>query len=50
MYSSHSIWLIITGIILLLAMVGTITIVLNPKKGSNYKLAKGLSKQTFIKK
>lgn len=49
MYSSHSIWLIIIGIILLLAMVGTITIVLNQKKGSNDKLAKGLSKQTFIK-
>lgn len=39
MYSSHGIWLIITGVILLLAMVGVITISLNPKttKGSASK-------------
>jgi len=32
MYTSHSIWLMITSIILLLAMVGTIVITINPKK------------------
>lgn len=39
MYSSHGIWLIVTGVILFLAMVGTITITLKPNtnKGSASK-------------
>lgn len=32
LYSSHSVWLILTSIILLLAMVGAIVITLKPKK------------------
>ena len=32
MYTSHNIWLIITSIILLLAMVGAIVITINPKQ------------------
>jgi NADH-ubiquinone oxidoreductase chain 6 len=45
MYSSHSIWLIIVGFILLLAMVGTIIITLSQPFAT-----KGLLKQTFINK
>jgi NADH-ubiquinone oxidoreductase chain 6 len=49
MYSSHGIWLIITGVILLLAMVGTITITLG-SSSKTYNQTKGLSRQTFIQK
>lgn len=60
MYSSHGIWLIITGVILLLAMVGTITITLKPTthKGSaskplynkiTQKYQKGYADSTLLK-
>jgi hypothetical protein len=43
MYTSHSIWLIITGFILLLAMVGAIVISLGPVQKTN-DLTQGLSR------
>jgi len=43
MYSSHSIWLISMGIILLLAMVGAIAISLGPVQKTN-DLTQGLSR------
>jgi NADH-ubiquinone oxidoreductase chain 6 len=35
MYSSHSMWLILTSIILLLAMVGSIAITINPAESES---------------
>jgi len=40
MYSSHSIWLMVTGVILLLAMVGAIVITLDPKGNKGDSLNK----------
>jgi NADH-ubiquinone oxidoreductase chain 6 len=36
MYGNYSIWLILTSIILLVAMVGCIVITLKPQKETNY--------------
>jgi hypothetical protein len=38
MYASHALWLVVTGFILLLAMVGTIAISLKPKSNEGIVL------------
>jgi hypothetical protein len=40
MYTSHSIWLIITGFILLLSMVGAIVITLKPRSNEGLSLTR----------
>jgi NADH-ubiquinone oxidoreductase chain 6 len=37
MYTSHSIWLIVVSVILLLAMVGSIIVTLDTKKNTTLK-------------
>jgi hypothetical protein len=47
MYSSYTVWLLITGVILLLAMVGTIVISMGTNQNNNS--TKGLTYSTFIR-
>jgi NADH:ubiquinone oxidoreductase subunit 6 (subunit J) len=47
MYSSYTVWLLITGVILLLAMV--VTIVISMGTNQNNNSTKGLTSSTFIR-